>query len=211
MASTCGIILSDHALVKVSYLNTSTVTSALQDCNRHIVLTSKHALLALQSLPLIDQFTTDKLVYCIKGKTSDLAEELGFKIAGSARDSMKLAEQILQDKVTVLTHITNNIRLNDWVDVLEKNDLVCNAIEVYHKEKCRYHWENYSGVAFFSPSQIDAFMMHNVLYKNMPAFCIGDTTASYAKSRGFEKTVVSETPSEEHMIQRIVAYYKAIK
>lgn len=41
---------------------------------------------------------------------------------------------------------------------------------------------NLDGVLFLSPSQIDAFFAVNTLPENVPAFCIGNTTARYLGS-----------------------------
>lgn len=206
-----GIHLVDYPLVKTTYLNYPNLVSVLQKQSRNLVFTSKHALLALEKIAGLDLIPEDYVVYCINGRTQDYAEKLGFKVRGTATNSKQLAACIQEDKVKDVLHLTSNSRLADLQDVLVSQNIKYTAIEVYHKEKQEYTWDNYDGIAFFSPSQIDAFLVCNTLQKEKPVFCIGHTTGDYGIYKGFKRVLVSDRPSEEDIVKKIMNYYTPIR
>lgn len=206
-----GIQLVDRPLVKITYLNPPDLVSMLQKQSRNLVFTSKHALLALEKLAGLDLMPKDHIVYCISGRTQDYAKKLGFQVKGTATNSKQLAACIQKDGVKEVLHLTSNIRLTDFQDVLVSQNIEHTAIEVYYKEKQEYTWDNYDGIAFFSPSQIDSFLTSNVLQKEKPIFCIGHTTADYGILKGFKRILVSESSSEEDIVKKIINYYTPIR
>jgi uroporphyrinogen-III synthase len=206
-----GIQLVDYPLVKTTYLSHPSLVSMLQKQSRNLVFTSKHALLALEQIAGLDLVPKDHVVYCISGRTQDYAEKLGFKVRGTATNSKLLAACIQKDRVKDVLHLTSNIRLADLQDVSASQNIKYTAVEVYHKEKQEYTWDNYDGIAFFSPSQIDAFLVCNTLQKEKPVFCIGHTTADYGIYKGFKRVLVSESPSEEDIVKKIMNYYTPIR
>jgi uroporphyrinogen-III synthase len=197
--------------VKITYLNPPDLVSLLQKQSWNLVFTSKHALLALEKAAGLDLLPKDHAVYCISGRTQDYAKKLGFKVKGAAANSRELAACIQKDGVKQVLHLTSNIRLADFQDVLVSQNIGHTAIEVYHKEKQEYTWDDYAGVAFFSPSQIDAFLTCNTLQKEKPIFCIGHTTADYGIHMGFKRILVSESSSEEDIVKKIIDYYTPIR
>jgi len=206
-----GIQLVDCPLVKITYLNPPDLVSLLQKQSRNLVFTSKHALLALEKIAGLDLIPKDHVVYCISGRTQEYAKKLGFKVKGTATNSKQLSACIQKDGVKEVLHLTSNIRLADLQDVLVSQNIKYTAIEVYYKEKQEYTWDDYAGVAFFSPSQIDAFLTCNALQKDKPIFCIGHTTADYGIHKGFKRILVSESSSEEDIIKKIINYYTPIR
>jgi uroporphyrinogen-III synthase len=196
-----GVQLVDYPLVKTTYLSHPSLVSILQKQSRNLVFTSKHALLALEQIAGLDLVPKDHVVYCISGRTQDYAEKLGFKIGAC----------IQKDRVKDVLHLTSNIRLTDLQDVSVSQNIKYTAIEVYRKEKQEYTWDNYDGIAFFSPSQIDAFLVCNTLQKEKPVFCIGHTTADYGIYKGFKRVLVSERPTEEDIVKKIMNYYTLIR
>jgi uroporphyrinogen-III synthase len=43
--------------------------------------------------------------------------------------------------------------------------------------------------------------------QQVPCFCIGKTTADYARQKGYQTTFIAEAPSEDFLFQSIIKYY----
>ena len=179
-----NVQIYDHNIFKINHLNTTELRLKLKEITSPIIITSQHALSAL--VPLLEEINLTPLpeVLCIKGKTSEAAIELGFKLIGTAPNSMLLADEVITQSINKVTHLTSNLSMTPWRDKLASRNIDVAIIEVYHKEMISCKWENYDGLAFFSPSQIDAFLMNNNLLVNAPVFCIGSTTGDYAIKKG---------------------------
>jgi|TARA_B100001059_G_C17771311_1_gene548592 uroporphyrinogen-III synthase len=203
-----NVFIDDVQIVKVKLLTPDRFINNISKIDHHLVFTSVKSLLAIKQILSENDFQISMPIYCIKGKTADFAEKMGLKIISTAKTSMSLAKKILADGISQVTHFTSNIRLTDWQIFLQERNVTYTAIEVYHKEKIKHKWNHIDGVAFFSPSQVEAFLECNNLSSETPIFCIGETTGDFIKSLGYHHIFIPSKSSEEDLIEEILLYKK---
>jgi uroporphyrinogen-III synthase len=65
--------------------------------------------------------------------------------------------------------------------------------------------KQYQALLFFSPSAIESFLRENVPAEEV-VFCIGSTTAEYAKKH-FKEVIEAKVPSVESVLSSLNEYY----
>ena len=174
-----------------------------------IVITSKTGVKAFNEIiKRLKLNTSDYNIYCIELATQQEALKYNLRVKGVAKDADLLAEEILKDKsIQTVTFICSNIRREELPEKLRANGIKVNEVIGYHTELTPEKInENYSGVLFYSPSTIDSFLRLNKI-NDAVAFCIGKTTAQYAKQSGFKKIEVAEVASVNELIKTAILYY----
>jgi uroporphyrinogen-III synthase len=93
-------------------------------------------------------------------------------------------------------------------EILSENAIKVTELEVYQKVLTPIKIEQtIDAVLFFSPSQIDSFKMQNDLPIDTPAFCIGNTTADYLKSKKHINCMVAKNQSVKSVIETAITYF----
>jgi len=67
--------------------------------------------------------------------------------------------------------------------------------------------KHYQGILFFSPNGVNSFFRVNSIGPQVTLFAIGNTTAGAISTKTKNKVVVSETPSKEQMINKVIGYF----
>ena len=170
-----------------------------------LVFTSTHAVHAVTHLI---QKLKSSLVFAIEGKTSKSAENIGFKIIATAANGEKLAEEIINHRTKAVLHCTTNRRRVELENGLVSSGVAYYALEVYEKELVPHKIDRYDGIMFYSPTQVDAFLMENTIGSNVPVFCIGNTTAEHLVNLKHKNLIVAEGASTEQLVQAVLKFFK---
>jgi uroporphyrinogen-III synthase len=177
--------------------------------NKHVVLTSITGVKSfLQIAGQLHLTIADYLIYCISRGTKEYAAASGLTIKATALNASALADEILKDnEVKAVTHVSSNLRREELSDKLMKAGVQVHDVTAYRTEFTPIAIEaSYDALVFFSPSAVDSFLTMNPL-QQVPCFCIGKTTADYARQQGYRTTFMAEAPSEDFLLQSIINYY----
>jgi uroporphyrinogen-III synthase len=63
------------------------------------------------------------------------------------------------------------------------------------------------GILFFSPSGVESYLLKNS-GKQLVAFCLGETTAAYARDNGFANIRVAEKHSASALVDCVINHCK---
>lgn len=180
-----------------------------QSIHKHVVLTSITGVKAfLQIVKQLHLNSEDYIVYCISRGTREYAAASKLNIKSTAPTASALADEILRDvEVKTVTHVSSNLRREELSEKLKNAGVAVHNVIAYRTEFTPLVLgSSYDGIIFFSPSAVDSFLSLNPL-QQVPCFCIGQTTADYAKQSGYKKTYIPVAPSEDILIQTIIEYY----
>jgi uroporphyrinogen-III synthase len=169
-----------------------------------LVFTSKYA---VQAVCDFTKQLSHLPVWAIKGSTSAQLESAGLRVEGVAKDAYHLAQLIIQSGVQSVLHCTTHNRRVELKNALELSGVNYKYLEVYNKMANPKKIENYEGLVFFSPSQVDSFLALNELYAEIPVFCIGKTTANHLKALHYKNVIVAEESSEQNLLQTLLNFY----
>ncbi len=202
-------MFSDGIEVKsTDFIQTSPARIApalLKKEHNNVIITSQNAVESL----LTHTTATDlkfKNIYCVGRKTKRLVENSIGKVTYTASNAKKLAEHLVAYlEGTEVSYFCSNIRMNDLPEILEANNIIVNEIETYKTKHTPIELESsVEGVLFFSPSAIDSYLTKND--SNKTAYCIGETTAAYARLH-FKDVRVAKLPSVEDVIALVNENY----
>lgn len=177
--------------------------------HKHVVLTSITAVKAF--VQIAKQFnlnTDDYSIFCISRGTLEYAYGSGLDVKASAPNASLLADEIIRHSdVKEVTHVSSNLRRDELSEKLTTAGILVHEVTAYQTEFTPEALDfDCDGLVFFSPSAVDSFLSKNPV-KNIPCFCIGQTTADHALLKGFSKTYVPTGPSEDLLINTIINYY----
>ncbi len=180
-----------------------------QSICKHVVLTSITGAKAF--LQITNQLGLDKsnyTVYCISRGTKEYVQTSGLSIKSTAPDASTLADEILRDvDVKEVVHIGGNLKRNELSEKLNSAGVAVHNVIAYRTEFTPVTIGiSYQAIIFFSPSAVDSFLSHNPVLQ-VPCFCIGKTTADHAAQNGYQHTYIPDAPSEEILLNTIVAHY----
>ncbi|MBI5372413.1 MAG: uroporphyrinogen-III synthase [Sphingobacteriales bacterium] len=150
-------------------------------------------------------------IYCTNHATRQLVEKYFGKdaVAGTAGSAAELAEIILAD--AGLTHVLffcGDQRRDELPFMLRKNHIEVEEIQVYQTIPVPHLVrEHYDGILFFSPSAVAAFFSNNRLPGQTTLFAIGPTTAEAIRKYSRNKTVISDQPGKEYLLQAATRYF----
>ncbi len=149
-------------------------------------------------------------VYCIGNATKKAVLQYfdEAQVKGTALDGALLADVIKTHGVKEVVFFCGDKRLDALPQFLFNNDIMVHEIVVYKTtetpEQVRKH---YQGFMFFSPNGVNSFFRVNDIDPHAVLFAIGNTTASALKAKVANKVVVSETPSKERMVEKVIEYF----
>lgn len=203
-----GIHIHDYSFVNISFPEPTRLTEALRASNLPLVFTSRYAVEALAMLAKKQEIhLKNKQVFCISGRTKISAVENGFLILAEAPNASKLADEIISTHVKAVLHCTANIRRDELAERLQQAGIEIKILEVYQKQIISKVVKEFNAVMFFSPSQADAFLVLNKLMPEVPAFCVGSTTASHLAKRNHKNIIISKTANEQDLLTEVFNYY----
>lgn len=176
---------------------------------KHVVLTSITGVKAF--LEITSQLQLDPKnyqVYCISRGTREYASASGLDIKSAAPNASALADEILKDvAVKEVTHVSSNLRRDELSDKLNRAGVTVHDVIAYRTEFTPIAINHsYDAIIFFSPSAVDSFLSLNALTQ-VPCFCLGKTTADYAKQEGYHHTYIPDAPSEDILLKTIINYF----
>jgi uroporphyrinogen-III synthase len=207
-ADKVNISLISRDLLEISSKNSVSLLPILLENSDPLIFTSGHAIRAFKSIVDKNQsFLIQTNCFCIEGQTSQAAIEAGFKVRGTGRTGQELAEKIILENIPSVLHCTTAHRRDELQTALEKAGMTYRVLEIYDKKPVPEIFEAFDGVIFYSPSQVDAFLMNNMLEKNIPAFCIGHTTESHLISKGYDNVIVAAQSDTAHILQCVYSYF----
>ena len=180
---------------------------------KNIVLTSQTGVEAfLELIKKFERSPADYHVHCIAHATKQVAVQAGLLVKTSAPNALLLAEGILKhQEIRSVTHICGNRRRDELSEKLHAGGVEVQDVVAYHTELTPISIDSaYDGLLFFSPSAVDSFLNANDL-KQVPCFCIGQTTESHAKQKGFIQTYIPEAPSEDALVILVIEHFTTTK
>lgn len=208
-AKSRGLLVEDKELIHIDLLESPEVVEKIRQNALPFIFTSQYGVKAVHNLIQKYQIKLDNnSAYCISGKTARDAKDVGFQVQETASNSDLLAKKIaeLKDKTSYL-HAGANLGLTEWKTYLSSKHISIQTIHVYYKILCTHTFTNVFAVMFFSPTQIDTFLQANTLTEQIPAFCIGETTASHLSKHHHKNIFVANEPSERAMFDLVYSYY----
>ncbi len=176
---------------------------------RHIVLTSITGVKAfLQIVKKLQLSSSSYSVYCISRGTNEYALASGLNIKSTAPHASALADEIIKDAdVKEITHISSNLRRDELSERLKEAGIAVQDVIAYSTEFTPVTIDaSHDAIVFFSPSAVDSFLSINPL-QPVACFCIGQTTADYARGKGYSQTFIPDAPSEDILLQTIINHY----
>jgi uroporphyrinogen-III synthase len=199
----------DVDLLTYQYLADETIKNVLLHNINPLVFTSQHAVKAV--VQIIEKYNLSPLsldCFCITGITANFATENNFKVLATAPNSSLLAAEIIRLKIKRTMFCCGNIRLDDLKLILSEKNIIADELLVYNKILQPYKLQQaIDGILFFSPSQIDAFLLQNELKKTTTAFCIGNTTGNYLTSKTHANLQVAKHSNLNQVIEMTIEYF----
>ncbi len=175
-----------------------------------VVFTSQNAVKVVAEAKEDQQ--PDWLIYCVGEKTTQLAASLFGEqsIYGTANNAASLAALILEEyEPEELIFFSGTSRMDDLPDILEKNGVLVNEINVYHTVAVPHKINNdYDGILFFSPSAVDSFFRYNKINNAQPVFSTGPTTTASLKKKGDFEIITSRKTGKAELISEVMNFYK---
>lgn len=204
-----GIILQSYDFLEIREKAPETFQATIEQNTAPFVFTSAHAVKAVAALLAIhrDVFKI-KDCFCIEGATSATATKAGFHVLNTAKDAKSLARCIIGAGVKRVLHCSSLNRRKELAEALSTAGIQTEFCAVYEKALAPVKVDEFDGVAFYSPSQINAFLQANNLDKTTPAFCVGTTTAAHLKSLGHGQIFIAPQSSTESILQTVFEHFK---
>ena len=208
-AATNGISINDIDFLDITYIENELFTKELVNADTPLFITSVHAIQSI--LKFYPTLVSAKKIkcFCIEGKTSALAIANGFEVIDSAPSALQLADVVWRSNIKSIIYPCGNIKNDELHKFYSEQKIECKEYVVYKKQFLSISIPKYDAVMFFSPSQIDAFLLSNNLKEDVPVFCIGKTTAKRLKNH--KSINICEISTQENMVQLAINYYKKEK
>ena len=198
---------SEHSFINVEYNSDEKQIDIINEQELPLVFTSRHSVLSIHQTELeSNKRISNRSCFAISPITQKIAIECGFKVIGHAPNSEKLANVIIKANELGVFHPTAIQRREELYHSLESRNIKVIPIITYQKTISPNKIDSIDIIAFFSPSQIMAFLESNEIQKNQTVFCIGQTTANHARKHSFENIIVPSVSSEDEITKSIIQY-----
>ncbi len=197
----CKITMHDFVRKRIEFDPKTTLT-------KDVVLTSPTGVQAfLEMIKELKLSPGDYQVHCIDQLTKQTATQAGLTVKASAPNARMLAEEILKhSEIRLVTHICGNRRRDELSQQLKLRGVEVKDVVAYYTEFASLAVrEDYDGIFFFSPGAIDSFLILNGV-KQVVCFCIGHTTETHAKQKGFLQTSIPKVSSEKALVSLAIEY-----
>ena len=168
----------------VGMLGSATEVAGTLGMGSVLVFTSMNAVKGVEGL--VGSAGWSGSVYCLGPRTKSLVERAGWKVRGTAKDSLGLAERILEDvDVREVVFVCGRKRLSVLPDRLREAGVLVREWFVYDTilTPRAVDLGVYDGVLFFSPSGVESFLSLYPEVVDLVCFVVGDTTGGYLKDR----------------------------
>lgn len=154
-------------------------------------------------------------ICCLDGKIKEAAIEYWEEssIIATAKNANELSEIILQKNSRYpIVFFCGNRRMDALPTMLANHPFGFEEIAVYQtiltpKTIKKY----YDTVVFFSPSAVESFFSKNKLEKDIPVFCIGQTTSAEIKKYCNNKINIAKKASKKYIIEEAIKYFQTKK
>ena len=198
-----GYKMSDFISIRYNRMKPNLIKNSIDN----VVITSQNGVEAL-----LQNFSQAELsfknIYCVGRRTKRKIERQISKVTHVENSAAELAKYLIKQKdIKEITFFCGNKKRDELTDILMKNSVSVNEIEVYRTLlNTRKFDDEFDGVLFYSPSGIESYLVDNNNL-NAVAFCIGTTTAIEAKKH-FKKVEVAKLPTIESVIKLVNQYYE---
>jgi len=204
-----GFSIYDIDFLNISYIENEFFAKELVNNDTPLFITSVHAIKSILKFYSIIVLPKKIKCFCIGKKTSSLAIANGFEVVGAAPTALQLAEVVLKSNIKSIIYPCGNIKNVELHKFYSEKKIECREFVIYEKQLLNISVPKFDAIMFFSPSQIDAFLLSNSLKADVPVFCIGKTTAKYFKNH--KSINICEISTQENMVQLVLNYYKKEK
>jgi uroporphyrinogen-III synthase len=168
------------------------------------------------TIPRAAPATIPWAIYCIGGATRQAVSNFfgAGCIAGTADSAKALAELIICDAAsrTDLREVfffCGDLRRDELPSALRRAAIGVTELIVYTARQVRHEvGQAYDGIVFFSPSAVHSFFFANGVAAGTLLFAIGQTTAGAIREYCANRTIISQSPEKETLIQMIIDFYK---
>ncbi len=206
-----GVEIDASSFIEIEPRREQSLTQELEElCKSKLtaVFTSANAVNAIADL--LGKFKPNWDIYCIGHATREalLAYFDSSLIKGVANNGEVLAGIIHSHNVSAVVFFCGDKRLDALPDKLYKDDIMVREIVVYKtKETPEQVTKHYQGILFFSPNGVNSFFSVNEIGPFTVLFAIGSTTAKALKAKTNNKVVVSDVPSREEIVNKVIEYF----
>ena len=214
IAEAAGIAVLQHDFIKTVSIVDENGVRELSAAGEWLVFTSKQAVKIYGNIQKSMEAVQDHKIYCLQGETLKAASKLtNCEIAGVAHDAASLATLIIKDgRATSLSFVCGKMRRNDLSTALRAAGITVKEIPVYDTVyNGKPIGESYKALLFFSPSAVESYFQTNILQAALPAFCIGNTTASSFREHSNNPVTVATEPSQEAMVEACIKYFSNLE
>jgi uroporphyrinogen-III synthase len=204
-----GIELESREYLSLALKKPEEIAAALEQNRAPFVFTSAYGVRAVADYAeAYPNGLRNKVCFCIDGTTKTEAMSAGFQVLGSARDARDLAKLIIESGYRIVMHCSAANRRMELDENLAAGGVRSQYCEVYTKALVPFRAGEVDGIIFYSPSQVDSFLVLNDLDKNTPVFCIGRTTARHLQSKGHEHIHIASEANTENILETLYQYFK---
>lgn len=175
------------------------------------VFTSKNAVRSLKAL--LKDFPVEipnKKTFTVGIKATEMLSELGIKSNVRSDNAIILAQIIARNAdVKEIDFFCGDKALDDLPEYLESKNIKVNKEIVYRTELSHevVDTENFKGLIFLSPTATFSFFKKNKVDPDIPAFCIGATTAEAVRLRCENPRICADEPSISGVISKIIEHF----
>ena len=175
-------------------------------------------------------FTTKTSVYClyelmkteplemIPKKTfsvgrvaTQMLEDLGISVAARSGNALSLAQIIARNQdIEAVDFFCGTQTLNDLPEYLESKGISVHREEIFKIDMhtVTLDTSNLDGLLFLTPSAVFSFFKDNAISKEIPVFCIGETTAEAVHYRCENPRILADVPSEDGVIAKVIQHFR---
>jgi uroporphyrinogen-III synthase len=205
-----GIELIDLDFQEFRYKTTDALPEEASEPKVPLVFTSYHGVKAcLQIMEARMLSPIERPAYAVEGRTSRTAASSVFSVIKTADNGRELADAIIDDGPKAVLYACAADRRPELPKRLLKAGIDCVEWVVYEKLPRPHQIQDPDGVIFFSPSQVDVYLGSNRLESEIPAFCIGKTTAGHLQAKGHKNIHIADAHSVTAMMKEVFNYYNA--
>lgn len=175
------------------------------------VFTSKASVRSLYHL--LQQKTLDiipKKTFSVGQVATRMLHEMGISVAARSSNALSLAQIIARNTdIRAVDFFCGTQTLNDLPEYLESKGILVHREEVFEIDMhpVKLDTTRFNGIIFLTPSAVFSFFKDNNLAKNIPVFCIGETTSEAVHYRCENPRMIADEPSEEGVIAKVLEYY----
>jgi len=156
------------------------------------------------------KFNRIKKAYLFGIKTEELLSKYNIKtVKSKIENANSVADIIIDDKVNEINFVCGNIRRDELINKLNKNDIKINEF-VNYNTKLEYpivDSDKYNAIAFFSPSGVESYFKNNCYNPKIDYFAIGNTTKFELLFYGIQKVICPPKPNSNSLLECIYDHY----